>query len=276
MLKPGHLAGARPEQWPARLLSRLPIAQPTRRAIIRIALSDGVRCGRCEPESICSSRRRTRNSTTNPRIRRNEHNLSATSVAVTNTLASQLDAFRQKTSTSKEAPKVSTDPDLQERLNALGYVASDSSASAMLGIKDTGADPKDKVEVVNLLHRAEMFKEEMHFAEAVPLLEQVIALEPNLPITYLQLGTALTSLKDYEKAVPVLRKAVEMRPDLTVPRYQLGSALFETGDFAAAAVQFETAVARSPNWPEAHLSLATAYARADRLTGRHRGIRKGH
>ena len=195
-----------------------------------------------------------------------EHNLSTTSVAVTNTLASQLDAFRQKTGTAKEAPKVSADPDLQERLNALGYVASDSSASAALGIKDTGADPKDKVEVVNLLHRAEMFKEDMHFAEAVPLLEQVIALEPNLPITYLQLGTALTSLKEYEKAVPILRKAVEMRPDLTVPRYQLGSALFETGDFAAAAVQFETAVARSPNWPEAHLSLATAYARAGRLT----------
>jgi tetratricopeptide (TPR) repeat protein len=195
-----------------------------------------------------------------------EHNLSTTSVAVTNTLASQLDAFRQKTGTAKEAPKVNADPDLQERLNALGYVASDSSASAALGIKDTGADPKDKVEVVNLLHRAEMFKEDMHFAEAVPLLEQVVALEPNLPITYLQLGTALSSLKNYEKAVPILRKAVEMRPDLTVPRYQLGSALFETGDFAAAAAQFETAVARSPNWPEAHLSLATAYARAGRLT----------
>jgi arylsulfatase A-like enzyme/Flp pilus assembly protein TadD len=200
--------------------------------------------------------------TTDPKA---EHNLSAASVAVTNTLASQVDAFRQKTSTAKEAPKVSTDPGLQERLNALGYVATDSSSSAMPGIKETGADPKDKVEVVNLLHRAEMAKEDMRFEEAVPLLEQVIAREPNLPITYLQLGTALTSLKDYEKAVPILRKAVEMRPDLTIPRYQLGSALFETGDFVGATAEFETAVARSPNWPEAHLSLATAYARADRL-----------
>jgi choline-sulfatase len=195
-----------------------------------------------------------------------EHNLSANSVAVANTLDSQLETLRQKTTTSKEAPKVVADPGLQERLNALGYIAGDSTSSAMPGIKETGADPKNKVEVVNLLHRAEMLKEEMHFQEAVPLLEQVIALEPNLPITYLQLGTALTSLKDYDKAVPVLRKAVDMRPDLTVPRYQFGSALFETGDFAGAATQFETAVARSPNWPEAHLSLATAYARLDRMT----------
>jgi arylsulfatase A-like enzyme len=195
-----------------------------------------------------------------------EHNLSTTSAAVANTLDAQLEAFRQKTSSTKEAPKVAPDPGLQERLAALGYVATDSSSSSMPGIKDTGADPKDKAEVVNLLHRAEMLKEDSHFQEAVPLLEQVIALEPSLPITYLQLGTALTSLKNYEKAVPVLRKAVEMRPDLTIPRYQLGSALFETGDFAGAIADFETTVARSPNWPEAHLSLATAYARTDRLT----------
>jgi tetratricopeptide (TPR) repeat protein len=197
---------------------------------------------------------------------KSEHNLAPNSVAVADTLNSQLDAFRQKTSTSKEAPKVVADPGLQERLNALGYVAGDSTSSAMPGIKETGADPKNKVEVVNLLHRAEMLKEDMHFQEAVPLLEQVIALEPNLPITYLQLGTALTSLKNYDKAVPVLRKAVEMRPDLTVPRYQLGSALFETGDFLGAAAEFETAIARSPNWAEAHLSLATAYAREDRMS----------
>jgi arylsulfatase A-like enzyme/cytochrome c-type biogenesis protein CcmH/NrfG len=195
-----------------------------------------------------------------------EHNLSATSAAVTSTLASQVDAFRQKTSTAKEAPKISPDPELQERLNALGYVATDSSSSAMPGIKDTGADPKDKIEVVNLLHRAEMFKEEMRFQEAVPLLDRVIVLEPDLPITYLQLGAALYSLKNYEKATPVLRKAIEMRPDLIIPRYQLGSALFETGDFAAAAVQFETVVARSPHWAEAHFLLATAYARTGRLS----------
>jgi len=193
------------------------------------------------------------------------HSLAATSTAVASTLSSQLEAFRQKTSTTKEAPKVAPDPGLQERLNALGYVATDSTSASMAGIKETGADPKDKAEIVNLLHRAEMLKEENNFQEAVPLFERVIALEPSLPITYLQLGTTLSALKNYQKAVPVLKKAVEMRPDLTVPRYQLGSALFETEDFAGAVEQFETTVARSPNWPEAHLSLATAYARLDRL-----------
>jgi arylsulfatase A-like enzyme/Flp pilus assembly protein TadD len=194
-----------------------------------------------------------------------ERNLSSSAAAVTNTLAGQLEAFRQKTSSSKEAPKANADPELQEKLSALGYVASDSSSAPMPGIKETGADPKDKVEIVNLLHAAEIFKEELRFQEAVPLLEQVIAKEPGLPIAYLQLGTALTSLRNYEKAVPVLRKAVELRPDLTVPRYQLGSALFEIGDFAGAAVELEAAVARLPDWAEARFTLATTYARMDRM-----------
>jgi arylsulfatase A-like enzyme/cytochrome c-type biogenesis protein CcmH/NrfG len=195
---------------------------------------------------------------------KSEHNLSASSVAVANTLAGQLDAFRQKTKSAGEAPTVAADPELQEKLSALGYV-SDATSSPTLGIQDTGADPKDKVEVVNLLHQAEMLKEDMHFQEAVPLLERVTTLEPHLPIAYLQLGTALTSLKQYEKALPVLHKAVEMRPDLIIPRYQLASALFETGDFAAAAVELETVVARSPGWGEARFLLATTYARMERM-----------
>jgi tetratricopeptide (TPR) repeat protein len=193
------------------------------------------------------------------------HDLSSTSTAVATTLASQLETFRQKTSSSKEAPKANVDPDLQEKLSALGYVASDNSAAPMPGVKETGADPKDKVEVVNLLHAAEIDKEEMRFREAIPLLEQVIAKEPTLPIAYLQLGTAYTAVGDYEKAVPILRKAAELRPDLTVPRYQLGSALFETGDFAGAAAELETAVARLPDWAEARFLLATTYARLDRM-----------
>jgi choline-sulfatase len=196
---------------------------------------------------------------------RSANNLFATSTALANTLAGQLEEFRARTSTTKQAPLANVDPTLQEKLNALGYVASDTASAPMPGVKETGADPKDKVRVVNLLHSAEMFKEEGHFQEAVPLLEQTIALEPSLPIAYLQLGTALTSLKNYERAIPILRKAVALRPDLTVPRYQLGSALFETGDFAGAATEYEAALARLPDWAEVRFSLATTYARLDRL-----------
>lgn len=193
-----------------------------------------------------------------------QHNLSPSSTAVADTLASQLEAFRQKTSSSREAPKPNMDADLQEKLAALGYVASDNN-STLPGVKESGADPKDKIEIVNSLHRAELLEENLQFAEAVPLLEQAIAQESDIAIAYLKLGTALSILKNYPKAVPVLRKAVELRPDLTTPRFQLGSALFETGDFEGAATQFESVLARFPEWAEARFSLGTAYARLGRM-----------
>lgn len=202
------------------------------------------------------------------------HDLSSGSKAVAVTMAEQLEAFRGKTGNSKAAPSVAFDPGLQERLNALGYVASDRSSSPMPGIRDTGADPKDKVRVVNLLHRAEILKEEMRFQESIPLLEQVTEIEPDLPIAQLQLGTALMSVRDYRRAVPVLRKAIVLRPDLTVPHYQLGSALFELEDFQESAKEFEAVLGRTPDWAEARFSLATTYARLERMQDAIREYRK--
>jgi choline-sulfatase len=192
------------------------------------------------------------------------HDLSSSSSAVLETLQSQLSQFRQRTAGSQQVPASRMDPELQEKLSALGYVASNPDPT-LPGVRSTGAEPKDKIEIVNLLHRAEMLEEGLHFAEAVPLLEQVVTREPDLAIAYLKLGTALSVQKDYEKAVPVLRRAVELRPDLTTPRYQLGSALFETDHFAEAAAQYESTLKQLPEWAEARFSLATTYARLERM-----------
>ena len=54
---------------------------------------------------------------------------------------------------------------------------------------------------------------------------------PAFAETVLQLGTAYSWLKQYDKAIPALRKATEMRPDALMPNYLLGLALSETGDW---------------------------------------------
>src|ERR1700674_870439 len=158
-----------------------------------------------------------------------EHDLSSASTAVTSTLAGQLDVFRQTTSSSREAPKSTVDPEAQAKLAALGYVATDSTASKE-GVKGLGADPKDKIEIGNLIHRTYLLIEDQRYQEAVSLLRQLIAKAPDTPLDYAQLGQCLVSLKEYPQAVPVLRKAVELRPDMTLPHFQLGVALLETRD----------------------------------------------
>ena len=191
-----------------------------------------------------------------------EHDLSSTASAVTQTLSGGLDEFRQKTASSTEGSKPRVDPELVEKLAALGYVASgESKGAAGTG---TVVDPKDKIEIINILRAALLQVDDARYAEAIPVLQQVQAKEPSVPITYLALGNAFSWLKDYEKALPQLRVAVELFPHSMMTHYQLGLALFHAGDFQGAAPQFEAAVAHSPRWADLHFSLASVYARLDR------------
>jgi len=133
-----------------------------------------------------------------------ESQLAGSSAAVTDTLANQLEAFRQKTASEREAPKAALDPSAQEKLGALGYMASGKDASKESAAEQR-SDPKDKIDIANMIHRAEVLQQDMHSDESIALLEQVVAKEPGLPL-YDKLGYWLMRKQDYQQAVPVLRK----------------------------------------------------------------------
>jgi arylsulfatase A-like enzyme/Tfp pilus assembly protein PilF len=190
------------------------------------------------------------------------HDLSGTSTAVSNTLAEQVNAFRAKTSSSREAPKAVVDPTAQEKLAALGYV---SGGQPKTGAPGERADPKGKVEISNMVHRANALRESGRFKEAAVLLQQVISKEPGLIGTYPKLGDNLLDLKEYQQAVPVLRKAAELDPDSPMSHFRLAKGLMGTGDFASAVPELEFAIAKVPNFADAHVFLEVAYARTNRV-----------
>jgi arylsulfatase A-like enzyme/tetratricopeptide (TPR) repeat protein len=189
--------------------------------------------------------------------------LSGTSTAVTNTLAEQLNVFRAKTGSSRQAPKAVVDPTAQEKLAALGYVSGGPPVKA--DSPGAGADPKDKIEVSNMVHRANSERENGRFKEAAVLLQQVVAKEPGLTGMYAKLGDNLLDLKDYQQAVPVLRKAMELDPDSPTSHFRLAKALMGTGDFAGAVPELEFAITKMPNFADAHVFLEMAYARTNRV-----------
>lgn len=191
-----------------------------------------------------------------------QRNLATSSKAVADTLAAQLDQFRDKTSqTLVELAK--PDEQKMQKLQALGYVGSDAKPGA--SDQESGIDPKSKIEVSNLLHNAMFDVEDGRYQEAVPLLERVLKEQPGMPIAEMQLGIAQSRLKHYDRALEPLQKAVQLIPDNGLGHYELGLALFETGDWKGAAPQFEAAVERAPRWADAHFSLAAVYARIDRV-----------
>jgi arylsulfatase A-like enzyme/Tfp pilus assembly protein PilF len=195
-----------------------------------------------------------------------DHDLASSSAAVADTLASQLDAFRKKTANQRETPHVALDPTAQQKLGALGYMASGRNTSeGSAADHATDADPKDKIEIADLIHRAFLLADDHRDQQAVPLLQQLIVKDPDAPFAYALLGQCFVSLKQYSQAIPMLRKAVQMRPDMTITHFHLAGAFLETKDFDEAAEEFEIVVARMPAFEEAHQMLETAYAQAGRI-----------
>jgi arylsulfatase A-like enzyme/Flp pilus assembly protein TadD len=192
------------------------------------------------------------------------NNVAANSKAVADTLASQLEDFRRKTSQSL-INLGKPDAEQTQKLAALGYVASGDSGATRDEKLLAGADPKSKIEVSNLLHDAMFDVEDARYQEAIPLLKRVLQEEPGMPVANMQYGMAQARLGNYPEALGPLEKAVKLVPDNGMGHYELGLALFETGDWKAAAPEFEAAVAKAPRWTDAHFSLAAVYARIDRV-----------
>ncbi len=190
-------------------------------------------------------------------------NLAESSKAVAGTLASQLADFRNKTSQTLIG-LAKPDPEQMQKLQALGYVGSEAGPEQ--DQKNlSGADPKARIEISNLLHDAMFDVEDARYEQAIPLLERALAAQPDMPVANMQYGIAQARLKHFDKAIAPLQKAIAMQPDNGMGHYELGLALFATGDWKAAAPEFESAVARAPRWADAHFSLAAVYARIDRV-----------
>lgn len=193
------------------------------------------------------------------------HNLAPQRAAVAGTLAREVDTFRSRSSAAQTG-SAAVDAEQAQKLSALGYVASDKSATPSTGKTDgKAADPKDRIEIANQMHAAIMEMEDGSYQQAIPRLQEVLAGDPNMAIAQMQLGTAFARLHQFKPAIPALEKALALRPDSGMGHYELGLALFETGDWQAAAPQFEFAVKQAPKWADAHFSLGSVYARIDRV-----------
>lgn len=187
------------------------------------------------------------------------HNLAPDSKAVVETMAAQMAEFRRRT-IAESTDKMPLTAEQTENLHALGYMG---SAAAVSGDSkdDTGADPKQKIGIANLLYDAMVDTESQRYLEAVPILEDVMKQEPHALTAYLLLGRAYVSLKEYRKAIAPLQHVVAVTPENSLARYELGCALVKTGRWEEAAPQFEAAVSQMNSSAMMHFYLALVYQR---------------
>ena len=122
-------------------------------------------------------------------------------------------------------------------------------------------DPKDKVEVQNLLHRSMLASDDGRTAESREYLERAIQLDPTSSTALRQLGELELGAQDYPKAAAHLKRAVELRPDDSVASFEAGQALEKTGDLIAARDALESSLKLSPSQTNARVLLGRIYLR---------------
>jgi arylsulfatase A-like enzyme/Flp pilus assembly protein TadD len=174
-------------------------------------------------------------------------------------LAVQLEDFVKHISADAPVPlQDGLDEKSREKLSALGYVAPGRARPS------TKVDPKDRIDVANDMHDASLAIEEGKESTVIPLLQRVVAKDPQVQAAQYYLGIAYSRNGNFSKAIPPLRKAIELRPDALMAQYELAICLYETGDLDTAAKHFEILVENRPDWSDARYSLASIYARIGR------------
>jgi Flp pilus assembly protein TadD len=101
-------------------------------------------------------------------------------------------------------------------------------------------------------------------AEALPLLQEALARDPDDPIVHNSYGCALAASQRGPEAIEQFRVASRLSPDYPDAHSNLASALVESGRPGAAVPEFRKALELKPDYPEAQVGLGGALT----LTGK--------
>jgi arylsulfatase A-like enzyme/Tfp pilus assembly protein PilF len=126
----------------------------------------------------------------------------------------ELIALEQRMSATAAAPKaaVEVDPDARARLAALGYVG--TFVSALAPDRAGLADPKDKIQLFNLMTQArETARHDKESDEGLHALERVVAQDPNVIDAWFMLGNEYYRRRQFTRAIDQFKRALALKPD---------------------------------------------------------------
>ncbi len=164
----------------------------------------------------------------------------------------------------KAAESTGLDPTLMERLKSLGYVAVAGGGDEVLSDRRL-ADPKDRVQVYELVADALADSQRGHYAESIQKLQQAEKTEKDsLPVHYL-LALNYYRQDDVSTAIGEFQIVLKLSPSYSLASYYLGLSYIhiEAWDQAIAAFQ-RTLVLDSTNFSAAY-NLGAAYLKLGKL-----------
>jgi arylsulfatase A-like enzyme/Flp pilus assembly protein TadD len=163
---------------------------------------------------------------------------------------------------SPEAARVpeALSEEARRSLASLGYV----SATAAPAVRRDAPRPADMVKLLDVIERASGLFVREEYAAAVPLLQQVLAADPNNLDATLRLATAFSALGQDTRALETFRKAAALSPRSQDVRLYLALHYVRGEDWEDAEPLLEPIVAETPDRLPAIEALAVIRERQDR------------
>jgi arylsulfatase A-like enzyme/Flp pilus assembly protein TadD len=194
-------------------------------------------------------------------------NLYSTQRAIANELGKRLARFialYTPASGGKTAEATGLDPALTERLKSLGYVAVSGGGDEVLSDRRL-ADPKDRIQVYELVSDALSDSQHGRYTESVAKLIEAAKMEKDsLPIHYL-LALNYYRQKKFPAAVAEFQIALKLSPNYALANYYLGLSYAHTEAWDQAIASFRRTLDLDATNYSAAYNLGAAYLKQGKV-----------
>src|SRR5438105_3492277 len=134
-----------------------------------------------------------------------------------------------------------------------------SAAPAAAAEQASSQAPVDETAVKKLFLAGESALAANDLEDAEKDFRRVLALEPQSPGAYANLGTVYMRREQWPQAIALLRKAERLAPNVAGVRLNIGLAYYRQNDYAAAIPVFESVVRDQPDSSQARYLLGLCY-----------------
>ena len=158
-------------------------------------------------------------------------------------MAAELQRLGAEDPAAESGPSA-VDPETRERLAALGYIGSFTHAPREAG--KSLPDPKDKIDVFNLMTSAQESNGKESVESAIDRLRRVVSMDPNILDAWVMLGNEYFRKREFRLALDQYKRALSIKPDYDLATINLAGAYRALGDYDAAIVGYERYLQRDP------------------------------
>ena len=164
------------------------------------------------------------------------------------------DIVARTTTTAVPQQPRTVEPEVEERLRALGYVATTVTRAAM--VAKPRADPKDTVGLYNLLKLAATDSVAGNFDDGIAKVRKVLTVDPEVTEAHSMLGNMQVKAGRLDEAIAAYRRALAVDPEHEGAAWSLALAYRQAGKLDEARAGFERVFQLNPRGAKALYQLA--------------------